>query len=70
MGQSGIIVLPSAAEGFVEANEGDVFIADGVGEAELCIEVAALGIKHFDVVDASGAVLFLGEVHIFFRGVA
>ena len=36
----------------------------------MCIEVASLCVEHLDVVDAPRTVLQLGEIDIFFSGVA
>ena len=47
MGERG----PASAEGVVEVDEGEVFVADGVGEAGFGVEVSALGVEDVDISD-------------------
>ena len=62
--------IPPAAEGFVEVDEREILVADGVAHADLGLEVAALGIEDVDVVEGATAILESGEMNIFGGSIA
>jgi len=61
---------PAAAEGFVEVDDGEVAVADGVGDADAGVEITALGVENVNVVKRTSLILDCGKLHIFKGGVA
>ena len=55
--------LPSTAQSLVHLNHGDLFIADGVAQTNLGIEIATLCIEHIKITYYAVYVLQLSQLH-------
>ena len=64
------LLFPPSTEDFVEVDEGEVLVADGIADADLSIEVAALSIEDVDVVEGTAAILEEGKLDIFCGSIA
>lgn len=52
-----VAVGPASAQHFIEIDDGEVFVAHGIADAYLSVEIAPLGVENVDIVQSSGAVL-------------
>ena len=50
-GTAGAELLPASAEGFIEVDDHQLFVAHGVAQRHLSIEVVTLGIQKVQVTD-------------------
>ncbi len=56
------LLLPTAAESFVEGDEAELFVACGIAESDLCIEIATLGVQQINVANHAIDVLQACEI--------
>ena len=56
---------PAATQSFVKVDQSQVFVAHGIADPDLGVEIAALGIQHVNIIDAPAPVLQLGEFDVF-----
>ena len=59
----GFYHLPSTTQSLVHLDHGDLFVADGVAQTNLGIEIATLGIEHIKITYYAVDVLQLRQLH-------
>lgn len=60
-----LFLLPTSTENFVKIYQRYVFIANGIAESHLCVEIASLRIKYIKIGEGTCTILEVGEFHIF-----
>ena len=58
-----VILLPTSAEGFIEVDNHQLFVAHGVAQRHLGVEVVTLGVQKVQVTDDPVDVLQLCQLH-------